>query len=74
MSADGNNAFPCTIELVEPIGSEMYIHLKAGELSLVATVKSDYSVRPGQTLMIRLNAAKLHLFDPKSQYNLIRPE
>lgn len=71
--SDDHNALSCEIELVEPIGSEMYIHLKAKEMSLVATVKSDYGVRPGQTLAVKLNATKIHLFDPESEQNLIVP-
>jgi multiple sugar transport system ATP-binding protein len=71
--SDEPNTVACQIELVEPIGSEMYIHLQAGKLNLTATVKSDYGVRPGQTRAVKLNAAKLHFFDPDSEQNLTMP-
>lgn len=73
IASDGENIFPCQIELVEPLGSEMYIHLQGRELSLIASVKSDYVARPGQNLAVKLNAAKLHLFDPETKQNLTVP-
>jgi multiple sugar transport system ATP-binding protein len=56
-----------TVEIIEPVGSEIYVHLIAGRHTLVA--KLDASVEGlaiGETIRIGIDAKKAHLFDTES--------
>jgi multiple sugar transport system ATP-binding protein len=54
-------SFP--VRLVEPMGSESFVHLAAGEdATLVARVPPERSPRAGETVPTRFRLARLHLF------------
>ncbi|MBI4868372.1 MAG: sn-glycerol-3-phosphate ABC transporter ATP-binding protein UgpC [Candidatus Wallbacteria bacterium] len=57
-----NAAVDTTVEVIEPMGAENYLHLRVGDGTLIArmppTVKASY----GQTLRIVLNTQKMHVF------------
>ena len=57
---------PASVDLVEPLGSEAYLHLRAGEDTVVARVDPRTSARPGDTMDVTLDLRKLHLFDPET--------
>jgi multiple sugar transport system ATP-binding protein len=61
-----------TADVVEYLGNEELIHASVGELDLVALMSSDHRIRPGDTLTLTVNPAKLHLFDPESNQALTR--
>jgi multiple sugar transport system ATP-binding protein len=51
------------VELVEPLGSEIYLHGRAGEHSIVARIGPDHSVNVGDTVRLSLDQRKIHFFD-----------
>ncbi len=53
-----------TVDVVEPLGSEMFLHVRAGERALVARVDADHSARVGDRIALSLDPRKLHFFDP----------
>jgi multiple sugar transport system ATP-binding protein len=62
---DGNN-FSATVEVVEPLGSEIYLHLNTGKNTLVAKVDAHNQAKPNQVIELVVNLNKAHLFDQES--------
>jgi multiple sugar transport system ATP-binding protein len=59
------NAIRMTLELIEPIGPQLILYLKAGEVSLVAVVK-DTKTRVGEGITMEIDPGKTHIFDKKT--------
>ncbi|HET9886686.1 MAG TPA: sn-glycerol-3-phosphate ABC transporter ATP-binding protein UgpC [bacterium] len=55
-----------TVEIVEPLGSEVFLHVRAADVPLVARVGVDQPPRVGERIRLRLDSRKLHLFDPRT--------
>ena len=62
---DGNN-FSATVEVVEPLGSEIYLHLNTGKNTLVAKVDSHNQAKTNQVIELVVNVNRTHLFEPQS--------
>ena len=62
---------PATVEVVEPLGSEIYLHLSTGENSLTARVAPGLRFRAGDQITLAVNTDKAHLFDVETE-NAIR--
>ncbi len=62
-SKDGNN-FSATVEVAEPLGSEIYLHLNTGKNTLVAKVDAHNQAKTNQVIELVLNVSRSHLFDP----------
>ena len=56
-----------TVEVVEPIGSEMYLNVSAGECALTASVDRKTRVKPHQDFILEPSLDYLHLFDIRSE-------
>jgi multiple sugar transport system ATP-binding protein len=56
------NAPKMTMDLVEPVGPYLLLHLRCGQISFVATVK-DTSVKSGQEVVMGMSLTKMHIFD-----------
>jgi multiple sugar transport system ATP-binding protein len=59
------NAVRVSIDLIEPVGPYLLLHLKAGQISLVATV-SDTRAKAGQEIIMQIDSGKIHMFDKKT--------
>ncbi len=51
------------LEVVEPMGNEMFVYANAGPYPLVARVAPQSLPEPGMPLGLRANLSKLHYFD-----------
>jgi ABC-type sugar transport system ATPase subunit len=51
-----------TVVMVEPVGSEAYVHLAVGDLSLVARVPAESRPEPGAVVGVTVDPDHLHLF------------
>jgi ABC-type sugar transport system ATPase subunit len=59
---------PVRVELVELLGSEKLLELvTAGGARLNAQIRAEVEVAPGARLLVRLDPARIHLFDPQSE-------
>lgn len=58
---------PSHIELVEPLGSEIYLYLKTGENLITARVEPGLKFKAGESLTLALNTEKVSLFDPETE-------
>ena len=52
-----------TVDVIEDLGSDALVHLRAAGRELVARVESRQAPQPGQSVELRLPLARLHLFD-----------
>ena len=59
----GGRGQPATVTLVEPVGSEAYVHLRVSDASLVARVPTETRPESGAALAVSLDPAHLHFFD-----------
>ncbi|MFD1981576.1 TOBE domain-containing protein [Mesorhizobium newzealandense] len=58
------------IGVAEPMGSETQVHLTIGGEPAVAVFRERISARPGETLFVEPDIAKLNLFDAESGRSL----
>jgi ABC-type sugar transport system ATPase subunit len=54
-------------EVVEPLGSDVYIHGNAGGEAVVARLPGNVEVSPGDRLPLSVDPADLHLFDRETE-------
>ena len=56
-------SFGATVALLEPIGSDTFVELQAGDATVVARVAPDVRLEIGQTVHATLAPGRVHLFD-----------
>jgi multiple sugar transport system ATP-binding protein len=59
-------ALAAQLEVIEPVGNEIFLNLRHGGQALVSRVSPRPLPEPGSTLMLQLAADRLHLFDAAS--------
>ena len=59
----GDGPLAAEIDLVEPLGSETFVHFSWGSQPVVVRVPSEHTVRAGETLRFTVDAADVHRFD-----------
>jgi multiple sugar transport system ATP-binding protein len=62
----GNAALSAQLEVLEPVGNEIFLNLRYGEQALVSRVAPRALPEPGSTLALGVAAERLHLFDAAS--------
>jgi multiple sugar transport system ATP-binding protein len=66
LPADGAASFQPQVELVEPVGNEVFANLRHGPHALVARFAAEQPPEPGQPLAVAVSPRHLHLFDAES--------
>jgi multiple sugar transport system ATP-binding protein len=59
------------VDFRELMGSETYVYVKAGPLSLIGRVGAMADPKPGSNFGLVFNLRKMHLFDPQTQKAII---
>jgi multiple sugar transport system ATP-binding protein len=60
---DGEATFTATVRVVEPVGSEMYVHLTTADgVRVVARVPADSHVSVDESVNVEIPTEKVHLF------------
>jgi len=59
------------VEIIEPIGNEIYLEVKAGRDSLMASVDPKTQVVSHQNILLQANLDNIHLFDIESEGALL---
>jgi len=57
-------------EVVEPLGSDVFVHGRAGEEAVVARLPGNVHVSPGDRVPLAIDPADLHLFDRETELRL----
>ncbi|MFH1367740.1 MAG: sn-glycerol-3-phosphate ABC transporter ATP-binding protein UgpC [Elusimicrobiota bacterium] len=60
------NLMSATVDVVEPLGSEIYLHLNTGKNTLVAKVEPHNQAKPNQVIELVVNLNKTHIFHPQT--------
>jgi multiple sugar transport system ATP-binding protein len=60
-------AFDATVEVVEPLGSEILLDVKAGGSTIVARVEPTVRVKVHETIRLAADGDRLHFFDSKTE-------
>lgn len=60
-----------TVEVVEPMGAEVYLHLKSGRHALTARVGPQAKPEVNQDLDIVFDMGKAHFFDPETERAIV---
>ncbi len=59
------------VEVVEPMGAEIYLYLNTGKNNFIARVGAHENVDVDQQLTLVLNTKKSHFFDPKTGETIV---
>jgi len=59
------------VDVVEPMGSEVYLYLLNGQNQFISRVDSRTEVKPDDTLDVAFNMDKMHAFDPETQLSIL---
>jgi ABC-type sugar transport system ATPase subunit len=57
---------PATVTLVEPVGSEAYVHLELGGARVVARVAAEARPAAGDVVPVRVRPSDVHFFDAET--------
>jgi len=58
------------VEVVEQMGNEVIVYLKAGDQSLIARVPPQNAPRPGESVTVGFAPDQLHFFDAETELAL----
>ncbi|HEX6988184.1 MAG TPA: sn-glycerol-3-phosphate ABC transporter ATP-binding protein UgpC [Bacillota bacterium] len=58
---------PGTVEVVEPLGAETYVHARVGRHRLIARVPGDLGVAEGEAVRLTFPPERVYLFDAESE-------
>ena len=65
------NTFKTYVDLVEPMGSEIYLHLNTGKNAFVVRVDPKSKIRSGEEIEAVVDLSKLHLFHSETEESLL---
>jgi multiple sugar transport system ATP-binding protein len=54
------------VDVIEPLGAEIFIYLTCGKYSVVGKMDSRTQVEVEQDMEVVLDMEKTHIFDPKT--------
>jgi multiple sugar transport system ATP-binding protein len=63
-------AFDGVIEIFEPLGHEIIVHVRSGEERILAKLEAYELPEIGQKIRLALNGEKIHLFNPQTEQRL----
>ena len=58
------------VDVIEPMGNELYVHGRCGATMLSARVTEDAAPRVGQPFILKVNPEKLYIFDEKTEQTI----
>ena len=69
--APRENTLKATVEVVEPMGAEIFLYLNTGKHSFIARVDSHQKAEVNQDLDIVFDMPKTHFFDPETEKTIV---
>ncbi|MBP2016756.1 multiple sugar transport system ATP-binding protein [Symbiobacterium terraclitae] len=67
VAAHNGTRIPARIEVVEPLGSEIYLYLSSGENQITARVEPHLRFHSGENINLAVDSDKVHLFDAETE-------
>jgi multiple sugar transport system ATP-binding protein len=68
-----NSSVNAVVDVVEPMGSEVYLYLKSGTVDLVVRVPSYVKAEAGKQMELVINLERMHLFDSQTGQAFLKP-
>jgi len=65
-----NSTFRAKVNVVEPLGDEMIVHIAEGRTDLICKVDSHHRIQVGQELEFMVDLDRIHIFDSDSGKNI----
>jgi multiple sugar transport system ATP-binding protein len=62
-----DNSFIANVEVVEPMGSEIYLYLGFGQHSMIARVEAESIAKVGDEIRLGIDSRKMHIFDSDTE-------
>ncbi|RAK05126.1 carbohydrate ABC transporter ATP-binding protein (CUT1 family) [Halanaerobium saccharolyticum] len=62
-----DNSFEADVDVVEPMGSEIYLYLAESGHSLIARVEAESTAQVGDTISLGVDLRKIHIFDAETE-------
>jgi multiple sugar transport system ATP-binding protein len=62
----GDGVMDMTVELLEPMGNEIFVHARRGRHTVVARVPPQPLPAPGESISLRVETERTHLFDAET--------
>ncbi len=72
--ANKENTAEVNVEVVEPMGSEVYVYLSSGKYSFTSRMDSRTRVRPNDKLTVAFDLDHMHVFDKTTQVSLLKAQ
>jgi multiple sugar transport system ATP-binding protein len=66
----GEGQIPATVEVVEPMGSEVLLYATTGRSQLVSRIPADRMPAIGEQVRLSFDLSRAHLFDGESEVAL----
>jgi len=65
--ATDDNSYTAEVEVVEPMGSEIYLYLSVGGHSMIARVDAHSNAKVGDEVKLVVNPENMHIFDAETE-------
>ncbi|AZO93132.1 sn-glycerol-3-phosphate ABC transporter ATP-binding protein UgpC [Iocasia frigidifontis] len=69
--ANDDNSFMASVEVVEPMGSEIYLYMTVAEHSMIARVEAQSKAAVGDNVKLIVDTDKMHVFDAETEEIII---
>ena len=70
VAATSGNTITVDVDVTEPLGSHIEMHLKCGDVSLIAMIDSKSQTEIGDSIEVILDMNNSHLFDTQTEQAL----
>ena len=70
---DRESRLEAMVDVVEPMGAEMYVYFRTGEVSFVSRITVREYIKVGESIELVFDMSKVHFFDPESEKTIGNP-
>lgn len=70
VKSEEGNTITVDVDVIEPLGSDVEMYIKAGEVALIAMIDSASPARMGDRIEVVFDMEKSHLFDKDTEQAL----
>ncbi|MBU0758967.1 MAG: TOBE domain-containing protein, partial [Candidatus Omnitrophica bacterium] len=69
--ASQDNMVKAVVEVIEPMGAEVFLYIKTGKNSMIARVGGHDRPEVGQDMELVLDMSKAHFFDKDTEETIV---
>ena len=70
-AGDGAASFKATVEVVEPMGNEVFVYVTTGKTPVVARLSTRKEISPGSQIDLYMDMRRIHFFDAGSEATIV---